>query len=317
MARTFVLLTGSRQTGPDVSKLGYMESVELGVMDATERAGLNLFRIHPNQIRQEGAESIALDRPRGVLVTHWVGEVWRNNEFYEPFGRMGIPLVANGDGPHLAPFDRVVPDHDAGAYELTRWLVAHGRRHILRMWSADPESYWLAARDAGHARATREARLSTRPPVIMRDLHAVNGAASGDPEEATRAAARLIAGYLAEHLLGRDAKVDALMMTTDFEAHMAAEACRLLGKTPQRDVMIVGYDNMAFDPNVAIGEATGPVATADRNDVEMGRAMTTMLIDRIEGRLPPEPRRILVPPRILSCPDGGRATSRARAGRRR
>lgn len=301
MAHTIVLLSGTSSTSPYARLTGYMESVELGVIEVTERAGLNLLRIHPSQLHTSGAAPVVRERPMGVVVPHWVGEAWRDAEFYAPFRDFGIPLVVNGDGPHLQAFDRVVPDHEAGAYDLTRWVMGRGCARILRVWSAEADSYWMRMRNAGHERALAEAHASALPPVDMAELRAVTGSIIDDPSKAYRAGVRLIAGCLSEHAVGKRREIDALMFTTDVEARMGAEACELLGIAPNRDVLIVGYDNTAFDQSAPLEGARGPVATVDKRNVDMGRAMTELLIDRIEGRLGEGPARVLMRPSLLTC----------------
>ena len=78
-----------------------------------------------------------------------------------------LPVVVNDDGPTLSQYDRVISDHEIGAYELTSWLLGQGRRRILPLWGVDRERYWVKMREAGYQRAMREAGLEPLPAVYV------------------------------------------------------------------------------------------------------------------------------------------------------
>jgi DNA-binding LacI/PurR family transcriptional regulator len=68
---------------------------------------------------------------------------------------------------------------------------------------------------------------------------------------------------------------------------------------PHKDVAVVGYDaawprvpHRAFNP-------LGPAASVDKCNAEAARVMVELLLDRIEGRLPLEPQRRLVTPKLV------------------
>jgi DNA-binding LacI/PurR family transcriptional regulator len=108
---------------------------------------------------------------------------------------------------------------------------------------------------------------------------------------------RLIAGYLAEHL-SKD-PVDAIMAATDGEVSAVAGACRLLGKEPNRDVLIVGYDHYWEDILEREFEPTAPLATVDKRNHDIGAELVRLLQERIGGSLPAEPQCRVVPSELL------------------
>jgi len=79
-----------------------------------------------------------------------------------------------------------------------------------------------------------------------------------------------------------------------------AAACRLLGKTPNRDIDLVGYDNYWIDVAERSQESTAPLATIDKGNVGIGHALVELLTSRLAGTLPPEPQHRLVEPRLIA-----------------
>lgn len=86
---------------------------------------------------------------------------------------------------------------------------------------------------------------------------------------------------------------------TDGAAFIAAAACRELGFAPQRDVLIVGYDNYWLDCEERKWEKVAPLATADKRSMQMGRELVELAVARREGRLPASPVHRLVKPDLV------------------
>jgi DNA-binding LacI/PurR family transcriptional regulator len=206
----------------------------------------------------------------------------------------GTPVVAYGHSEGLG-FDYVTSDHAAGCEELCRWLISQGRRRILRVWehtssqSRIPE--WRRQRDIGYERAMQAAGLEVIP---MLDIPAFPEAFIQSRED-FEMRARLVLGYLWGHLSGPD-PVDAILALTDGPSFAVTSACRLMGKEPNRDVTIVGYDNYWQDSPNRQWEPTGPAATVDKRNIELGRELMVLLQARAEGGLPPEPQVRLLKP---------------------
>jgi DNA-binding LacI/PurR family transcriptional regulator len=230
------------------------------------------------------------DPPRGVLVAHAVGENAWGWPVLQRLHEAGVPLVVNGDAPELARYDRVVPDHEKGAFDLTQWLVGRGRKKILRVNTVGDNDYWIKARNAGHVRAMRSAKAKPLDPLMVKGYSMPPVVGRDDFD----AMVRLFVGYLVEHIK----RVDALMAVTDPEVYSLAAACRLLGVKPNLDVDLVGYDNMIGIGQEERFEKTGPAATVDKRNDVAGQRMVSLLLDRIEGRLPRKPQRVLVEPEL-------------------
>jgi DNA-binding LacI/PurR family transcriptional regulator len=195
--------------------------------------------------------------------------------------KAGIPVVMYGNNPELREFDRVISDHEQGNYELTKWLIDQGCRRILRVLSEEiGHSYWLEMRQQGYLRAMREAALSPHSPCC----HPTWAPPETD-RELFQSAVQVMAKHLAPYLAS-DESVQALMAVSDGDVYVLAAACRLLGKEPNRDVLIVGYDHYWADSDEREHETTVPLATIDKRNPELGVALVQVLNERIEGQLP-------------------------------
>jgi len=82
----------------------------------------------------------------------------------------------------------------------------------------------------------------------------------------------------AERLLARAPDIDGLFAASDLMAFGALEALRAAGRRVPDDVAVVGFDNV---PSAA--EALPPLTTVAQPVVETGRAMTRLLLARLEG----------------------------------
>ncbi|MGF1635374.1 MAG: substrate-binding domain-containing protein [Phycisphaerae bacterium] len=89
------------------------------------------------------------------------------------------------------------------------------------------------------------------------------------------------------------------MTATDRHALEMAEAVRRLGLTPGREIDIVGYDNSYPFLRRKYPACPPPAATMDKNNGQIGRALCQLLLDRLEGRLPPEPQLRRIDPTLV------------------
>ena len=108
---------------------------------------------------------------------------------------------------------------------------------------------------------------------------------------------RRLVGWLIDALRGPDA-ADALMVSSDGDALPVSGAARILGHPPER-LDVVGYDAYAAASCFA-GLAEAPLASVDKRNPEVGAALVDLLLDRVAGRLPAEPQRRLLAPRLVA-----------------
>ena len=268
---------------------GLLYSVDSGIQDAIGAMGSSMLRTGGSFLSQ-ALDAIAADPPRGVLVTEFAANNFAEHRLSRHVQLARLDSVVNTDAADWHGCDRVVSDHEAGSFELTQWLLARGHRRILPLWTNSdhvPETYWIRARNAGYERAMREAGLPPLAPLFMAE------------EKAKVTTERLLAGYLIERLAGPE-PVDAILLDSDWHAGTVAAACRICGKDPNRDVAIAGYDNVWESlPEDRRAGFSGPVATVDRMNYEVGGEMVRMLTERAAGQLPPERQCRKMKPRLV------------------
>lgn len=272
----------------------WVQFLEQGVVAAVSDFKHNAVTIHPERLNVGLVEQLIDARPCGVVVTECMSQV--RQAARDRFAASKLPMAVYTGFERDSDYDRVYSDHEAGAYAITRWLLAQGRRRIAQVFGAESWQFWVQSRKAGYARAMREAGLEPLPAI---DHPLINYPASletaGDQFELSR---HLYAGYLAPRLLCAE-PLDALMAENDNQAYQLAAACRLLGCEPQRDIALAGHDNTYEDSPFKAYESCGPQVTADKRNLEMGFELIRLLMDRIEGRLPAEPQKRLVAPELI------------------
>lgn len=273
-------------------------SIHYAAARLLERAGLHVLSINSQSPEPVDGEQIAAMSPRGVLVTYAAAESTTGQAVIRACQQAAIPVVTYGDGPSLQQVDRVDSDHAGGAYELTRHLISRGCRRILRLWRFPEEHHWLNQRSEGYERALTEAGLPVLP--LLRTPRLIDKDVLEEPE--FRHVVRMLAGYLSEHVLGPE-PIDGLMLATDCHAIQAAAALRLLGKKPNEDVLLLGYDNSLNDCTDRQYESATPVATMDKNNPAIAQALVDLLQKRMTGTLSAEPQTVTVPPRMVVAAD--------------
>lgn len=274
---------------------GWIEFIARGAVEAVNAAGLHAMLLHPQRLLQEGMELLASTPPRGVVMTDIYRVPEEISELAALLRRNGIPFVAYGDAPDMG-CDLVLFDHREGSYQLTKWLLARGRRRIFNTHPEARPGYWFPLRREGYEQAMREAGLEPLP-----DLEVPLVTSNFEEEEFDRAARRCV-GFLIE-ALSNEGGCDALLAASDGYAFLLARAVRLLGKEPNRDVDIVGYDNYWRDLELRRFEPVEPLATVDKRNQEMGRQLVQLLNQRLAGQLPDEPQRRVVAPQLIVTSD--------------
>ena len=275
----------------DPDAYGWAGYVTSGILSA-----LSAQKIHAMVLDPRGLDLVQLDRMlssgAGGLIVPEVEIPGSHPEIWAAHARAaGVPVVLFGDESGCETFDRVVPDHEAGAYELTRWLLSMGR-HAIRMTTGyEKPSRWFLARKAGYERAMHEAGAETLSPIFCPE-----GIFSDFSAEASfRTKTQTVAGALAPLFL-RGEPLDAIMNISDGTVAPTMAALKLLNKDPNRDVAVVGYDDYWDQSQERLFEGTPPLATVNKRNVEIGRELVKMLLDRRDGLLPSEPQRKMVAP---------------------
>ena len=279
---------------------GWSDFITVGVMEELQAAGLHALTLNPERLDMDETNRLLADRPMGVIFPEVEGHQSPPYELADRLLAGGVPVVVYaGEDERSRRFDRLYSDHAAGAYLLTQWLLAQGRRRIVQMGLAE-DSYWMRQRRDGYVRAMREAGLAPLPSVSMIAPPAMEGLREDD---AASFHLHYATGVLAAVIQSPDCP-DAIMASSDGFVPGIARAIKVFGKVPNRDIAIVGYDNYWEDSWLHKHEPVPPMATVDKRNVEMGRELVRLFQDRLSGKLPPEPQSRVVEPRMIITSTG-------------
>ena len=292
-----ILVEGALTRQPAHREPGWSDYIHAGVADAILGHGISALTVPAKQLAEGGFTRLLQTPPRGFIVLD-DPTAMSQTDLVRTLRQAAVPLVAQADLRPWPGCDTVISDQEGGCHAVTRWLIERGCRRLLRfnMPYPDPPD-WFRRRMAGCERACREAGIPSLPPL------AVHGDPAYDRAGFDRNV-RLTAGYLYEHLHGANA-ADAIMVLSDGAVPGVTAACRLLGKVPQQDVAIVGYDNYWRECPELAYELTPPMATVDKDNRGIGRALVELLLARLAGQLPPAPQCRIVPSHLIVTEKGG------------
>jgi len=163
-----------------------------------------------------------------------------------------VDAYADGD-----PYDAVVTDNFAGAYQATRHLIEQGHRHIAILGSLPHAFPSVAERRAGYCQALRDHQLSPYfwdCPLWPKAAH-----------DAART-------YLAQ-----TTQVTAVFGCNDAVTIALLQVAQANGYQIPHDLSLVGFDN------IDLAQLTAPPLTSVWVDqIGMGRQAAQLLINRIE-----------------------------------
>ncbi|HEX9015403.1 MAG TPA: LacI family DNA-binding transcriptional regulator, partial [Chloroflexota bacterium] len=202
----------------------------------------------------------------------------------------GVPVVVVDRLIGDADVDMVRADTELGAYELTRHLLDLGHRRIAAL--TGPRGVSTAMdRVAGFQRAMSEAGLPGGEQSIL----------FGDFTQAS--------GYLmAQEALAGPSAPSAIFAANNFIAIGAFRAVRKAGLRVPGDVSLAAMD----DEPPALADPF--LTVASQPAYEMGRTAADLLLSRLSGEAPIEPREIVLPTGLIVR---GSTASPRRGGARR
>jgi DNA-binding LacI/PurR family transcriptional regulator len=179
---------------------------------------------------------------------------------------------------------------------LVRALVERGCRRIVQIVAPKHRTGWWLPRRTGYESAAAACGIPVLPPTVVPTPTHLNDPA-GD-EEAFADIVRHYAGYLVEHLCG-DARADAILAASDASVAALAEACRLFGLEPNRDVLLAGFDNLLEGHWTYRVRPFKPTFTIDKQNFQIGLTMADLLSRRVEGQLQGPPQSTWIVPQLI------------------
>lgn len=295
MAETVaVLTTVEGGTWLEYRPAGWTAFIAQGAIHAIRESGLHALALHPKRFAGEGIQNLMSECPYGVVLTDIPGRTAETINWAKTLRSGGLATVVCGSSPALADFDRVISNHESGSYQLARWLLEQGRRKIALAWHGTPSSYWYPARRAGYERALRESGLEPLPTIFVdfaEDTQLEPGAAFRNKVART--------AHLLKHHVGGTQGLDALMLDTDGITPFFASALRQLGANPESDVVLAGYDNYWEELPDRQFDNTAPAATVDKQNLKLGAELASLLIERVERRLPLQAQCRCIEPKLV------------------
>ena len=261
------------------------EFLALDVVRRLSLMGRHVSLLNALSLPDGGLDAVFEARPGGMVVTNAVNGDPLAMAALARCRERGIPAVAYGNAPELRGFDRAYSDHRVGSRDVTRWLLARGCRRIVPFLPFAPTRFWEQERLAGYAEAMREAGAVPQPCAFF-----------GSPElcdynsaETFRLFAALALSALVAHRR-ENGDPDALICLNDDWAMPALAAIRDLGLVPNRDIVVVGYDNMTHGPrHDFLGNLT-PAVTVDKHNERSSEDLAALIVARMDGTLPLEPQ---------------------------
>jgi DNA-binding LacI/PurR family transcriptional regulator len=297
LRNTIAVLAPSRKPLPEHRATGWSDYLSIGAFDAIETAGFHALAFHAERRSDEELDDLITAKPLGAVLPEVADRkklpVW----IVDKLLAAGIHVTVFGDPPEAKAYDRIVSDHAAGAEAITAWMIAQGRKRILQVLPALDE-YWVDMRREGYERAMRQAGLEPLPQARFVRMTPTDAGFPDGTRDLFEAFTAYDSGCLLP-ILKSDPSVDAMLLPSDGSVWTAAAACRRLGREPNRDILLAGYDNYWSDSWERQFESAGPVVTVDRNNPTLGQEMVRLLLDRIEGKLPKQPVCRRVQPQLV------------------
>ena len=177
---------------------------------------------------------------------------------------LGVPTVLSGrplTGRRRLWY--VDADNVGGGALATAHLIGSGRRHVATV-TGPLDMCAGQDRLAGYRKAIEaDGRAYDESLVSVGDFTSVGG------YDATR------------RLLERRPEVDAIFAGSDLAAFGVLRALHDVGRAPGDDVAVIGFDDIP-----AAAEQQPPLSTIRQPIAELGIAMTSLLLRRIEGDVP-------------------------------
>jgi DNA-binding LacI/PurR family transcriptional regulator len=261
------------------------EFLALDVARRLSLMGRHVSLLNADSLPDGGLDAVFEARPGAMVVTNAVNGDPLAMAALARCREAGIPAVTYGNAPELRDYDRAYSDHRAGSRELTRWLLARGRRRIVPFFPFIPAKFWGRERLEGYAEAMREAGLEPLPAKTF----SLWGIQAETPAEHFRVHEALAVSALLS--LRRDGgDPDALLCLTDGWAKPVLAAIRDLGLVPNRDILVAGYDNMTRGAAFDDFEIERPAVTVDKHNERSAEDIATLVAARMDGSLPPEPQ---------------------------
>lgn len=270
--------------------------VSAGCIAAIRRLGMHAVILSHDKLVGPGLDSLVDLRPFGVVVAEAQAKCMSLPDLADKLSAAKIQLVQVGGDPDETSWPVVASDHHLGGRWLAERLLGRGCRRLIWVGSPALDCHWVRARIDGASIVCGEAGLEAPEAVRVRGFE--GRAKSADEFDSI---ARAFAGHLFDRLddpdTGHGSRPIGILAANDIEAALTRRACRLLGKTPGRDVLIAGYDHTHAHLPERQYEPEPPCFTVDKLNAELGSAAIDTLMSAPPAPSTPSNHRL--EPRLI------------------
>ncbi len=264
--------------------------VAMQARDLLYAKGLHALRLNPQNLHPRQLRLPPEELPMGLIVFENNDTIPENTRTLEAFARSEVPIAALTKTAPVPSASTVCPDYRRGTYDLTRWLLARGRRRILPCWTHSvghqpPVS--CADRLAGYQEAMEEAGQTPLEPVLC-------GLPPSEHSEAAsfEASVHMAAGHLVRYI-NDGTEVDAILTVSDCAARVVSAAVRVLGRLPREDLDIAGFGHAAGACGSS-GRGNNPSVTLALDSRQMAERLVDLALNP-----PAEPVQFQVRPNLI------------------
>jgi LacI family transcriptional regulator len=199
-------------------------------------------------------------------------------------GHTEVFKTLDSSGMAYVLIDRILPgvsanyvgvrDQDLGVM-ATEHLIAQGARRVAHI--RGPSVSTGSGRLRGYRKALESAGIEVRPEYIV---HGQSGDSGG--YDAMR------------QLLKLDPRPDGVFCYNDPVAAGAIKAVLEAGLRVPEDIAIIGAGNVHYSDLLRV-----PLSTVDQSSSLIGERAAELLAECMEAKVRPEPKRVLIPPRLV------------------
>jgi len=256
---------------PEIFSAGIVPDAIRGVERELAKSGYHVLTIMGPRNAEDTSflNSLKSDCPDGIIYSFHC-----NENILPALESMGVPVVFLDSAPKDNPFDHVMGEDYDSAYRATRMFLENGLTKIgfYSQWSVDFST--CNARCSG----VRQALLDAGLPAEDGRFHV----AKGNMDYYENVIYMDMVTDIKEYLK-RNMGLEALITVNDSAAFAAIKAAMELGLDIPGDLKLISYGNFDW-----CKQYFGGITSYEQNFVQYGEESARLLVDRMEGRLPPE-----------------------------
>lgn len=203
----------------------------------------------------------------------------QNAHLYSKIAKTGLPVVLVDHYFPNCPMDRVVTDNLTSARQAVEYLIKMGHRRIAH-FTDFAEITSTMDRERGYRAALEEAGIAVDEEIIC------------GPQLSRHMRWNL--QYALKYCLSLPDPITAVFCHNDDIVLATLQAAKVLGMKVPEDLTVAGF----FDDSIPAGMES-PFIRVVQDKVEIGRIAANLLLERIAGTAPAEPRHVTVPAELV------------------